>query len=121
MKYQVAGLTINFADAENFRDRRWKALIRGESIVESIKEARAQYGLGLKEAKDLVEAYRDWWKKLPEEAAKGAPNPANDRVVATQRRHFAGREGVVTSFNDGTFSVTFRFENLNQLIDFYTE
>jgi hypothetical protein len=121
MKYQVAGFTINFADTESFRDRRWQALMRGDSLVEAIKEARAQYGFGLKETKDLVEAYRDWWKKLPEEAAKGAPRPANEFVVSTQRRLRRGRESVITSLNDGTYAVSFTFENLNQLIDFFLE
>lgn len=38
---------------------RWKAFVRGGSIIEAIREFRSLYGAGLKEAKDVVEEYRN--------------------------------------------------------------
>lgn len=37
----------------------WKRMARDNRLVESIKDFRRTYGCGLKEAKDVVEAYRD--------------------------------------------------------------
>lgn len=43
-------------DAENIE---WKALLRDGLVIESIKFFRGAYGAGLKEAKDVVEEYRE--------------------------------------------------------------
>jgi len=55
----------------------------GMSIVDAIREARVQHGLGIRDAKDLIEAYRD--KKYAFAPSNAGPGFTKGAVLAGEQ------------------------------------
>lgn len=56
-KLEAHALSVTYCDDPAAEG--WKETLRRENLVAAIRVARQTHGLGLREAKDLVEAYRD--------------------------------------------------------------